>query len=375
MSWKSIFLKVFPALFIIVFCRSEKPSETIPLPGHVTSEIVDGITYIHNARIPFTENILKPDLIIPEEGDDYYFGDMSIVRENNRGDIFVLDWRVGNIKKFDYNGSYIKTLRKKGQGPGEMETTPIDIGFYSDDRMLISEGNRYKLHIFDPEDNYIKTYIRKKKPWRLTLDGDGFLYEPFRTVRSINDPYAYDFDLPAFQKSDGDLNIIKTFGQRIRNYKPNIAGTMNGSIIGVSNKGDMYACYLCLNRIEIYRNDSLNRVIDRELHFDPVEPYFEGQGRTAKGQIDRIVYGYNVAIDSLGNFYILTCARSKYNGSRSEINEDIECLLEIFNKDGWLLYCIPLRDYSPSNIYIGRGNKIYLSDWKRMSVVRLKAIM
>lgn len=54
--------------------------------------------------------------------DEYMFGDARGVAVDDFGKIFVLDSKRTLIRVFDRNGAYLKTIGRKGQGPGELQT-------------------------------------------------------------------------------------------------------------------------------------------------------------------------------------------------------------------------------------------------------------
>ncbi|MFC1726610.1 6-bladed beta-propeller [candidate division KSB1 bacterium] len=333
------------------------------------------MTYVHNAKIPFSEIKLEPDLVLGgEDTNEYYFGDMSIVKEDNEGNIYVIDWRIGDIKKFSYDGEYIKTIGKKGQGPGEFNTAPTDLDFYNDNRMLVSEGNSNKFHIFDPEDNFLKAITRQDKPWRIALNSKNILYENYKIAFN---PFAGDAsinDKPLLQRSDENFEVIETFGKRKIYDKPILNWYMNSRILGIGKRDNIIACYTRRNAIEIYKSDTLSIVIDRHIYFTPREPEITIKGNSISGKIDGITRGYSVATDSSGNLYILTTCRGTDENPESGEMKGINLLLEIYNSKGWLIYCIPIRKYWPANIFVGKGNKIYFPDFESFTVIRFKTI-
>ena len=86
----------------------------------------DGIVVVENPADPIHRDAglsLKEDLSIGREnaGDDYLFSDISGVDADDEGRIYVLDGSEANVRVFDRNGVFLKTIGRKGQGPGEME--------------------------------------------------------------------------------------------------------------------------------------------------------------------------------------------------------------------------------------------------------------
>jgi len=56
------------------------------------------------------------------EGDpQFMFGDIRGVEAGSDGTIYVLDYLASEIRAFDSTGRYLRTLTRKGQGPGELK--------------------------------------------------------------------------------------------------------------------------------------------------------------------------------------------------------------------------------------------------------------
>jgi len=68
--------------------------------------------------------MIEKELVIGKSSgrDEYMFGDAKGVAVDDSGRIFVLDSKQTLIRVFDRNGAYLKTIGKKGQGPGELQT-------------------------------------------------------------------------------------------------------------------------------------------------------------------------------------------------------------------------------------------------------------
>lgn len=56
------------------------------------------------------------------DGDPVYvFGDVRGIQADSEGTIYVLDYQASEIRVFDDDGRYVRTIGSEGQGPGEME--------------------------------------------------------------------------------------------------------------------------------------------------------------------------------------------------------------------------------------------------------------
>lgn len=97
---------------------------------------------------------LKTELVFGESEDDEntLFSTPSDIAVDEKGFIYVSDWRDNCIKKFSPDGKYILTIGRKGEGPGEFS------GLYFiqiiDNQIVASEYNRRQF--FDLDGNYLK---------------------------------------------------------------------------------------------------------------------------------------------------------------------------------------------------------------------------
>ena len=120
-------------------------------------EYENGIKVIKNPENPVYGKIkfdLVEDLSIGnEENENYMFYSLTSLAVDDKGNVYVLDSGNCRVQKFDSKGNYIKTIGRKGQGPGEFERP---------ERIFVDEKNIYvlefmKIHIFDLEGNFVRT--------------------------------------------------------------------------------------------------------------------------------------------------------------------------------------------------------------------------
>jgi hypothetical protein len=117
---------------------------------------------------------LVPDLSIGEtEGDPHYlFGDVTSLAVAADGVIYVLDRQSTDVRAFDVSGVWMRTLGRRGEGPGELKR-PDGVAVLSDGRVLVRDGGNQR----------IQTY---------GADGDALEEWPFRTGFYTSDPLWSD---------------------------------------------------------------------------------------------------------------------------------------------------------------------------------------
>lgn len=237
--------------------------------GKITEK--DGVVTVSNPRIPLYAG---PVLTLTEElriGDatgrpEYTFGRVAAIAVDNQGGIYILDDKNVHIKAFDAQGTYLRTIGRKGQGPGEIGS-PYDVFINSRGELLVPDGGSYKLHAYSP----LGPFLRDKS------FGSRF---PEQAVLGTKDElyllsFGGDFNTGTyfeFAKLDVDLNPVmiihrvdippgplkETLGGKI----PHFCVRGDGCLVMGFDKTDEY-------RIQIFDpNGRLTKVFTRD--FDPV---------------------------------------------------------------------------------------------------------
>ena len=84
------------------------------------------VTVVKNPREPLSKTPvleLKEDLSFggPDAQGEAAFGQARQVVADDAGNMYVLDEQASDVKVFDASGKYLRTIGRKGQGPGELE--------------------------------------------------------------------------------------------------------------------------------------------------------------------------------------------------------------------------------------------------------------
>ena len=147
---KVLSIALFLAAFIILASFGGQRAEW---KGKI--DIENGIKVIKNPGEPLYGEIkfeLEEDLNIGnEEDENYMFYKGGSIDVDSYGNIFVLDTGNYRIQKYDERGNYLRTIGRKGQGPGEFQR-PKYIYLDSYDNLYLMETR--KIHIFDKKGNF-----------------------------------------------------------------------------------------------------------------------------------------------------------------------------------------------------------------------------
>lgn len=100
-----------------------------------------------------------------------------------KGNIYICDQNNVNIKKFNKNGNYVKTLAGRGSGPGELQYI-YGFGIKDENLLIVRDAYENSQNLFDCNGKFIK----KLRPcsngtyWDLKQGGDSFFAVMYQSV-------------------------------------------------------------------------------------------------------------------------------------------------------------------------------------------------
>jgi hypothetical protein len=155
-GWKKKFYVVFnfavtaSCLIILIGCGPDKSAR------QSTIEEADGIIVVKNPIEPIYEEdilVLEEEFTLGAEKDtdEYLFEVISDVTIDSDYNIYVLDNKACMVRVFTENGTHLRDIGRRGQGPGEFEY-PVEIQITSDNELFVA-GFRYIIY-FSREGNY-----------------------------------------------------------------------------------------------------------------------------------------------------------------------------------------------------------------------------
>lgn len=90
-------------------------------------------------------------------------GSVRVLKIDEEGNIWILDSRVCNIKKYSKSGHFLAAMGEKSAGPGGFER-PWDF-FIFKDKIYVSDPSRRRLHVFDKKSLKFK-YLKRIRDGR-----------------------------------------------------------------------------------------------------------------------------------------------------------------------------------------------------------------
>ncbi len=156
MNKRELFLaaSVFFGLILFFACGKNETK----WKGTVFTE--DNVTVVKNLKEPiYDQPVLEfqEDLTISSSGKDEerMFQTIHTLDIDAEGNFYILDEQAANIKVFDQNGNFLKTIGRKGQGPGEFGL-PISLAITPDRHILVNEMGQRKLLFFNLEGDFLR---------------------------------------------------------------------------------------------------------------------------------------------------------------------------------------------------------------------------
>lgn len=196
----ALFLSIF---LILVSCSKQKAA------WKGTIEEIDGVTVVKNPKDPMYGEevfILEEELSIGDvEGpEEYMFSRIRSLAVDNGERIYVLDAKEAHVKVFDQLGKYIRTIGRKGQGPGELQS-PLNLYIKGQNELVVEDMTR-QLAFFSLEGQFKKNLLTAKAgALGIDIDSEGNIVATVIVREEENPRYE-------LQKFDSELNYLHSLG-------------------------------------------------------------------------------------------------------------------------------------------------------------------
>jgi len=146
----------------VFFCLSGCKKKT----AQAKTETIDGVVHVHNPATP-----LHPGRAVAFEDDFTYkekneAGEVQIYRPgrfsvDGLGNIYIQDDSDMAIKVFDAQGKHLRTIGRKGSGPGEFGRI-ADLAVLPDGRLLVTDFETRRTSFFSPDGRFLSSFQWKK---------------------------------------------------------------------------------------------------------------------------------------------------------------------------------------------------------------------
>ena len=170
----------YPFIFTVCFLASltflvANQDENPQWKGTIEEE--EGVKVIKNPAEPLYGELtlkLEEDLTIGSDKDEnYLFYKTWHLAVDKEGNIYVLDGGNDRIQVFDKEGQYLRTIGRKGQGPGEFRS-PQKV-FVIDKSGEVYVPDFRSIKVFSSNGNYLKTITLESFNRSYCISPDGII--------------------------------------------------------------------------------------------------------------------------------------------------------------------------------------------------------
>jgi hypothetical protein len=309
-----------------------------------------GIPVVYNPKKPDPPPGVKHNLILEEElciGDDteeYLFAeDIAFISMgvDNEGNIYTVDPKLAEIKKFSPEGKLIKMFGKRGQGPEEM-ASPLIIGVTSQNELMFVDRGNSRITFYSLDGEYLR-YIPAHK-WRLSrtrfdskgnVVGDIYQYSEedqrlkvIYEIRRFNQELEPLFTIFSIDMTDEFLNSEYIYGG-VRIYWQ------------IGKNDNVYVGYAKNYEFDIINPDGkIVRKIKKD--FDPVKVTEEEENQLSQQfresvNLPKYHTGfYYFSVDEEGRLFVRTWEKTE---------DKISYLWDVFDSEGRYIAKIPINAY------------------------------
>lgn len=139
------------------------------------------VTVVRNPKEPLYKTPvleLKEDFSLggPDAEGEYAFGQIRTLVVDDEGSIYVLDTQNAHVKVFDRSGKYVRTIGRKGQGPGEFSGPRALSLDRAAGELAVLETSR-RMSFFKTDGTFLR-HVPFKEIWALygRVDSKGNIY-------------------------------------------------------------------------------------------------------------------------------------------------------------------------------------------------------
>ena len=183
---------------------------------------------------------------------DYFYQPNDVVVGPN-GDIFVSEGHGGGnsrILKFSKDGKFIKSIGKKGPGPGEFDQ-PHALAFDSKGRLVVGDRGNNRIQILDQEGKFIAESAEFGRPSGIWIDKNDNLYVADSESGSVN-PNRPEWRRGIRVGKLSDLKVTAFIPDPEARNAPEFRGTSAAEGVAVDASGNIYGAEVGPKQVKKY---------------------------------------------------------------------------------------------------------------------------
>ncbi|MCJ7713383.1 6-bladed beta-propeller [Candidatus Bathyarchaeota archaeon] len=286
-----LFLSIIFLISVSCSKKSALPVEEEPEYPSIT-EMLDGIQTIINPDYPHfgrSRYALIEEISIGEieKGEEYMLNLPIDVKVDEEGNIYILDWGDVKIKVYDSQGRFVRTIGRRGQGPGEFDV-PASFSLSAEGHIFLYDSRQRNFMAINAFGVQLSSFRIEGFCKEMKADGLNRLYfQKWTQAQEIN-VQGKDFEVDMVtsifrtdQIGNGRFDFGEFWGEKRVVQR---IGTGSRSRLGphfiiwnVSNEGNLVIGYNEHYRLSVYSPEgNVKFVFGRE--FTPEKnPFYKGQ--------------------------------------------------------------------------------------------------
>ncbi|MHB1421013.1 MAG: 6-bladed beta-propeller [Bacillota bacterium] len=241
----------------------------------------------------------------------------------NGGNIYVSDTDNSRVEVFDYNGKFVRSIGKKGNSAGELQT-PYGLAF-GQGKLYVADLDRADISMFEPNGKFVGYFENKgKKPY----------YKPADLVIKDNKLYVADVINMQVYVIDLNGNLLLEIGEE---------GTGKGQFkypngVAVDKDNNIYVADSGNNRVQV---------------FDPQGKYLRTLGGK-EGQMGSLTTDRGIVVDKKDRLWVVTGLLGQVKVLNKDTGEEIFQLGSQGTDNG--------QFNLPNGLYIDGNSRVYISE-------------
>jgi sugar lactone lactonase YvrE len=183
---------------------------------------------------------------------DFFYQPNDIVVAPN-GDIFVAEGHGGGnsrILKFSKDGKLIKSIGKKGTGPGEFDQ-PHALAFDSKGRLVVGDRGNNRIQILDQDGKFISETAQFGRPSGIFIDKTDTIYVADSESGSVN-PNRPQWRRGIRSGKLSDNKVVFLIPDPETRNAPEFRGTSAAEGVAVDSQGNIYGAEVGPKRVMKY---------------------------------------------------------------------------------------------------------------------------
>ena len=174
------------------------------------------------------------------EGPEFFYQPTDVLVAPN-GEFFVAQGHgagANNILKFSKDGKLIKTIGKRGSGPGEFDG-PHSLAMDSRGRLFVGDRSNNRVQILDQEGKFLDQWLQFSRPSGVMIDANDNIYVADSESGSVNrNRPEWRRGIRIGSAKDGKVQFLIP-DPEARNA-PEFTGTSAAEGIAIDAKGNLY---------------------------------------------------------------------------------------------------------------------------------------